>query len=256
MRTKRKNANAEYEPLAQHRAAQVNSLLRVDRADQRPVETVELPEICPLTGEAKGNDRELRFGHDFDPGDGAEALGCPERQVQFFIQVAAEGPDPVHLDGEPHPEAFAPATPVRIDIPSIAVSAPVDPVGLNPDGSLQAPKDFDRAGYYTGRPTPGEIGPAIIEGHVDSPRRPAVFYGLRKLRGGDEVVITRVDGTRPVFVVDRLEEHPKDAFPTKEVYGPVPAATLRLITCAGTFNRRAGHYRDNLIVFAHLKGMP
>src|SRR5437879_7671328 len=150
MRTKRKNANAEYEPLAQHRAAQVNSLLRVDRADQRPVETVELPEICPLTGEAKGNDRELRFGHDFDPGDGAEALGCPERQVQFFIQVAAEGPDPVHLDGEPHPEAFAPATPVRIDIPSIAVSAPVDPVGLNPDGSLQAPKDFDRAGYYTG----------------------------------------------------------------------------------------------------------
>ena len=83
-----------------------------------------------------------------------------------------------------------------------------------------------------------------------------MFYGLRKLRGGDEVVITRVDGTRPVFVVDRLEEHPKDAFPTKEVYGPVPAATLRLITCAGTFNRRAGHYRDNLIVFAHLKGMP
>jgi len=169
---------------------------------------------------------------------------------------AARTPSPAPPAPAVPGEAFAPATPVRIDIPSIAVSAPVDPVGLNPDGSLQAPKDFDRAGYYTGRPTPGEIGPAIIEGHVDSPRRPAVFYGLRKLRGGDEVVITRVDGTRPVFVVDRLEEHPKDAFPTKEVYGPVPAATLRLITCAGTFNRRAGHYRDNLIVFAHLKGMP
>jgi len=153
-------------------------------------------------------------------------------------------------------EAFAAAAPVRIDIPSIALSAPVDPVGLNPDGSLQGPKDFDRAAYYTGRPTPGEIGAAVIEGHVDSARRPAVFYGLRRLRGGDEVVITRVDGTRPVFVVDRLEEHPKDAFPTEAVYGPVPAPTLRLITCAGTFDRRAGRYRDNLIVFAHLKGMP
>ena len=87
-------------------------------------------------------------------------------------------------------EALAAAAPVRIDIPSIAVSAPVDPVGLNPDGSLQAPKDFGRTAYYTGRPTPGEVGPAVIEGHVDSPHRPAVFYGLRKLRGGDEVVIT------------------------------------------------------------------
>ena len=153
-------------------------------------------------------------------------------------------------------EAFAPAAPVRIDIPSIAVSAPVDPVGLNPDGSLQAPKDFGRTGYYTGRPTPGEVVPAVIGGRVDSPHRPAGFCGLRKLRGGDEVVITRVDGTRPVFVVDRLEEHPKDAFPTERVYGPVPEATLRLITCAGTFDRRTGHYRDNLIVFARLKGTP
>jgi sortase (surface protein transpeptidase) len=151
---------------------------------------------------------------------------------------------------------LAPAVPVRIDIPSIAVSAPVDPVGLNPDGSLEVPKDFGRAGYYTGRPTPGEIGAAVIEGHVDSTRRPAVFYRLRKLQGGDEVLITRADGTRPVFVVDRLEEHPKDAFPTEEVYGPTPEATLRLITCAGTFDRRTGHYRDNLIVFAHLKGTP
>jgi sortase (surface protein transpeptidase) len=153
-------------------------------------------------------------------------------------------------------QGFAPAVPVRIDIPSIAVSAPVDPVGLNPDGSLEVPKDFDRAGYYTGRPTPGEIGPAVIEGHVDSTRRPAVFYRLRKLRGGDEVVITRADGTRPVFVVDRLEEHSKDAFPTEGVYGRVPEATLRLITCAGTFDRRTGRYRDNLIVFARLKGTP
>src|SRR5205823_5741391 len=118
------------------------------------------------------------------------------------------------------------------------------------------PEDFGRVGYYSGRPAPGEVGAAVIDGHVDSTDRPAVFYRLRELRGGDEVVITRADGTRPIFVVDRLEEHRKDAFPTVEVYGPVPEATLRLITCTGTFNRRSGHYRDNLIVFAHLKGTP
>ena len=153
-------------------------------------------------------------------------------------------------------QGLAPAAPVRIDIPRIALSAPVDPVGLDPDGSLQPPKYFERAGYYTGRPTPGEIGPAVIEGHLDSARGTAVFYRLQKLRYGDEVVITRADGTRPVFVVDRLEKHPKDAFPTEEVYGPAPEATLRLITCAGTFDRKAGHYRDNLIVFAQLKETP
>jgi sortase (surface protein transpeptidase) len=166
------------------------------------------------------------------------------------MSMLASGPPAVSGGG------LAPATPVRIEIPSIAVSASVDPVGLNPDGSLQVPKDFGRAGYYTGRPTPGEIGAAVINGHVDSTLRPAVFFRLRELRGGDEVVITRADGTRPIFVVDRLEEHRKDTFPTAEVYGPVPEATLRLITCAGTFDRRARHYRDNLIVFAHLKGTP
>jgi sortase (surface protein transpeptidase) len=171
-----------------------------------------------------------------------------------------DGPAPAAIHATPAPAVtgarLGPAAPVRIDIPSIAVSAPVDPVGLDPDGSLQAPKDFGHAGYYTGRPTPGEIGPAVIEGHLDSTRRPAVFYRLGRLRGGDEVAVTRADGTRPVFVVDRLEEHRKDAFPTEEVYGPVPEATLRLITCAGTFDRKARRYRGNLIVFAHLKGTP
>jgi len=187
------------------------------------------------------------------------ALARPARTA-IATDGAVPGPARTPIIASENPavsgEDLAPAAPVGIDIPSIAVSAPVDPVGLNSDGSLQVPEDFGRAGYYSGRPTPGEAGAAVIDGHVDSTHRPAVFYRLRELRGGDEVVITRADGTRPIFVVDRLEEHRKDAFPTDEVYGPVPEATLRLITCTGTFNRRAGHYRDNLIVFAHLKGTP
>ena len=146
-----------------------------------------------------------------------------------------------------------PSAPVRIQIPVIGASAPIDPMGLNADGSLEVPKNFSRAGYYTGRPTPGEIGPAIIVAHVDSKAGPAVFYRLRDLKAGNEVRVTRADGSEVVFVVDRVEQHPKNRFPTEAVYAPTPDATLRLITCGGSFDRSSRHYRDNVIAFAHLK---
>jgi len=146
-------------------------------------------------------------------------------------------------------------TPMRIRIPAIAASAPVDPLGLNADGTLQVPVDFARAGWYTGRPPPGAIGPAIIVAHVDSTSGPAVFARLRDLKPGDEVTVTRADRSDVVFVIDRLESAPKNAFPTSEVYDPTPGATLRLITCAGSFDHATGHYRDNEIAFAHYVSM-
>lgn len=150
--------------------------------------------------------------------------------------------------------AGSPSVPVRIDVASIGASAAVDPLGLNRDGSLAVPKDFRRAGYYTGRALPGETGPAIIVAHVGSRRGPAVFARLSQIRPGAEVVVTRADKSRLVFIVDRLERHPKKAFPTEAVYGPTPDATLRLITCGGTFDQSTGHHRDNYIAFAHLRG--
>ena len=145
--------------------------------------------------------------------------------------------------------------PMRIQIPAIASSAPVDPLGLNRDGTLKVPTDFARAGYYTGRPPPGATGPAIIVAHVDSKTGPAVFKRLRDLKPGDEVTVTRADRSVVIFAVDRVESHPKKAFPTNAVYDPTPGATLRLITCGGSFDRRAGHYRDNVIAFAHYKSL-
>ncbi len=155
----------------------------------------------------------------------------------------------------PRPGVSA-TTPVRIEVSSIGVSAPIDPLGLNADGSLAVPKDFRRAGYYTGRSIPGEIGPAIIVAHVGSKSGPAVFAHLRDVRPGAEVVVTRADGSRIVFVVDRVEQHPKNALPTAAVYGPTSDATLRLITCGGAFDRSTGHYVDNYIVFAWQVGRP
>ncbi len=165
----------------------------------------------------------------------------------------APAPAPV-----PVPATAAPGkqyVPLRIQIPAIRASAPIDPLGLNGDGTLAVPTDFARAGYYTGRPVPGATGPAIVVAHVDSKSGPAVFKRLRELEPGDEVVVTRADGSDVVFVVDRIESHPKNRFPTKAVYDPTPGATLRLITCGGSFDRKAGHYRDNVIAFAHYKSL-
>ena len=152
-------------------------------------------------------------------------------------------------------QPLAASPPVRVHIPSIATTAVIGPLGLNRDGTLEVPSNFSRAGWYTGRPTPGEPGPAIIVAHRASGggRVPAAFWRLPEVRPGDEVVVTRADGKRVLFVVERLEQHRKSAFPTQAVYGRTAEPVLRLITCGGPHDPSLGdHYRDNVIVFARM----
>ena len=166
-----------------------------------------------------------------------------------WIAAGAQGIDPDATPGPATTSGSGGPPPIRIEIPAIGVSGPVDAAGLNQDGTLNVPADFARTNYYTGRPVPGDPGPAIIVGHVDNRRGPAVFYRLRELQPGAEVVVHRADGSRVVFVVERSKQVPKNAFPTEEVYGATPDPTLRLITCGGSFDRGSGHYRDNIVVF-------
>jgi sortase (surface protein transpeptidase) len=146
------------------------------------------------------------------------------------------------------------ARPVRIVIPSIGISAPVKPVGLNADGTLQMPPLTDRnlAAWYDRGAAPGQDGPAVVVGHVDSYLGPSVFFRLHALRPGDAIEIWRQDASVVVFTVSRLQEVPKSHFPTGGVYGPVPDPELRLVTCGGEFNPALGSYEDNLIVYAVL----
>jgi hypothetical protein len=146
--------------------------------------------------------------------------------------------------------ARRPARPVRIEVPSIGVAAPVIPLGLNPDRTLQVPSDFGDAGWWSGGPRPGEPGPAVIVGHVDSHTGPAVFFRIGELGRGAAIVVVRRDGSRARFAVVGREQYPKDEFPTARVYGRTPRATLRLITCSGAFDRASGHYLDNTVVYA------
>jgi sortase (surface protein transpeptidase) len=140
--------------------------------------------------------------------------------------------------------------PVRVEIPAIGVSSPLVRLGLNRDGTMQVPSDFQVAGWFTGGPQPGQLGPAVIAGHVDSRTGPAVFYRLRDLRPGDQIRVVRADRLVVRFEVESLGSYPKQALPDEAVYGATTAPALRLITCAGTFDRSRHSYRDNLVVSA------
>jgi sortase (surface protein transpeptidase) len=142
--------------------------------------------------------------------------------------------------------------PVRLAIPAIGVATPLVRLGRERDGSMQVPADFARAGWFAEGPSPGQLGPAVIAGHVDSRTGPAVFFRLRELRPGDTVQVELADGARLRFVVEQARRFPKATFPTAEVFGPAPWAALRLVTCGGDFDRARGSYRDNLVVFARL----
>jgi LPXTG-site transpeptidase (sortase) family protein len=131
------------------------------------------------------------------------------------------------------------------------VSTPLIGLGLAVDGSMEVPPDFARAGWYTGGPRPGESGPAVIAGHVDSTTGPAVFFRLGDLRAGDAVDVEREDGSTVRFLVDRIEQFEKQEFPTAAVFGPTPFAELRLVTCGGEFDSQRRTYLENLVVFAH-----
>ena len=146
---------------------------------------------------------------------------------------------------------LARSVPVRLQIAAIGVDSRLMDLGLKADGTMQVPPSGFPAGWFTGAPTPGELGPAIIAGHVDW-KGPGVFYDLHSLKPGDRVTVTRKDGTKPVFRVTRVQQFPKDQFPTKSVYGNIDHAGLRLITCGGSFNSSTGHYEDNIVAFADL----
>ena len=142
------------------------------------------------------------------------------------------------------------ARPVYLSIPVIGVHTRLIRLGLTARGTLQVSASTSVAGWYSGSPRPGQIGSAIIAGHIDSYLGPAVFFRLRLLRPGDRVYVRHADGTLAIFRVYAEHSYAKNHFPTQQVYGPAPDPELRLITCGGTFDPATGSYLDNVVVYA------
>ncbi|OAH13387.1 class F sortase [Streptomyces jeddahensis] len=159
------------------------------------------------------------------------------------------------------PQALKPlpaAKPLRIDVPSIRVQAPVVPRGLSPDGAVEAPS-YEQAGavaWYAGGTQPGAAGAAVFVGHVDTESRPAVFFDLSAMRPGDKIWVSRDDGTVAEFTVDDVQVLTRERFDARQAYGVRQAgrAELRLITCGGTFDKARRTYTANVVVSAYLTG--
>jgi Sortase domain len=150
---------------------------------------------------------------------------------------------------------LAASQPTALSIPAIGVRSKIGVLGLNPDQTVEVPplgKD-SYAGWYKYSPSPGQLGPSILLGHIDSAQYgPGVFFKLGALRPRDTVSISRSDGTVAVFRVERVVEYPKAHFPTAEVYGNTDRAALRLITCGGKFDPSVRSYEDNIVAYASL----
>ena len=142
------------------------------------------------------------------------------------------------------------ARPVRLRVPAIGVDTRITDITTNIAGQLIPPVTTDVVGWYTGGPAPGDTGPALLAGHVDTRAGPGVFFHLAVLHTGDRIAVDRADHTTARFRVVSVTRVAKTAFPTGGVYAPEPVPMLRLITCGGTFDHSARSYRDNIIVEA------
>ena len=182
------------------------------------------------------------------PGSNPTAVSTPSGGISATKPASSPAESPVDLG-----PVLPGSDPVGLDIPAIGVRSN-DLVGLGraKDGSMEVPTDFGQPGWYTPGPTPGEYGPAVISGHVDSEKGPAIFYRLGELKPGAKVKVSRKDGSVATFAIDKVARYAKAEFPTRLVYGTTKRAEIRLVTCGGAFDRTTGHYVDNIVAFGHL----
>ncbi len=212
---------------------------------KRPLRRVALPAVAALVAA-------------FSVGTGywAYADRPPESEVgRWAASAAATDPATSAVVERPAGDPFGSApiapqgVPSRLRVSTIGLNTTLERLAIGANGELEPPRAFEKAGWYADGTAPGDTGPAVIAGHVDSRSGPAVFYRLRELAPGDRIEVER-GGATVRFTVTRTAWYPKNKFPTDQVYGPTPDRQLRLITCGGVFDRTLRSYRDNLVVYA------
>ncbi|MEY9861335.1 sortase (surface protein transpeptidase) [Catenulispora sp. GAS73] len=181
-------------------------------------------------------------------GNGVTALSGPPSPTQGALFGSWSGPAAAPLER---------SVPLRVQVPSVGIDAPLIRLGLDRDGAVAVPPMSvpTEAGWFTGDPTPGERGAAVIVGHVDTEYGRAVFYPLGNVQPGALVIVDRADKKHAQFRVTSVEVVDKDRFPAQRVYGSDDNGTpqLRIITCGGAFDGK--HYADNLVVYTQLVGV-
>ncbi len=147
------------------------------------------------------------------------------------LAVTVAGLSLASVAANPVPAPFA-----RLLIPAIGVNAPIESVGVRPDGAMETPRQhpWNDVGWYNTGPHPGERGSAVIAGHLDRPGgNPAVFWRLRDLRVGDSVLVVDASGKTLRFHVTRIMSYPPQDAPVQDIFGNTAGSFLNLTTCAG-----------------------
>jgi sortase (surface protein transpeptidase) len=188
-------------------------------------------------------------GPPIEQSEPATTPGKPEPTTDEPSSRTARPGVPDKITGLVLPES----DPVAVSIPRIGARSRLVELGVDPkNGEMEVPEDPAEAGWFVRGASPGALGPAVIAGHVTWDGVPSVFYRLGTLEPGDRVSVTRKDGRTAVFSVTRVAQFAKSRFPTRDVYGAIDHAGLRLVTCGGTYDRARKRYLDNVIVFARL----
>lgn len=164
-----------------------------------------------------------------------------EKQKKIFLPVLPS------LSNNAYVSEFGPR---KIIIPKIGVDAAIEPVGKAKSGNMAVPRSYDRVGWYKYGSVPGEVGNAVLAGHLDDGKgNPGVFFSINTLKAQDEVFVVGEDDEMKRFVVREIRVVDYSNAPLEEIFGEHEKPRLILITCDGTWIPQQKMYSERLIVF-------
>jgi sortase (surface protein transpeptidase) len=173
----------------------------------------------------------------------------PQRPVSS-ARAARSHAHVVTTPTSPQPAVVARSVPIAVRIPAIGLAVWLTQLGLNADGTVEVPTSVKVPGWFSPGPSPGQVGSAVILGHVDSSEGPGVFFQLRSLQPGNQITVNLADGVVATFQVTSVVMYQKTQFPDQQVYGSNGSSELQLVTCGGTFDPQTGHYLSNIVVYS------
>ena len=185
-------------------------------------------------------------------GTGSVVVGVHEQRHPLTGPTVSHTPTRAPKGSSVTPLTVARSAPVSLSIPALDLTVPLITLGINFDGSVQVPTSSQQAGWFKLGPTPGQLGSAVILGHVDSYRGPGVFFEIRSLNIGDRVDVSLADGVTAQFSVTSVVMYSHDQFPAQQVYGSRGISALQLVTCGGVFDTQTRGYLSNVVVFTSL----
>ncbi|MBN8192766.1 class F sortase [Bacillus sp. NTK074B] len=142
--------------------------------------------------------------------------------------------------------------PAFLSIPKFDIEAPIKEFGLDSKGNMELPENGKDVAWFEPGFQPGEKGNAVLAGHVDDEKKPAVFFELKKLEPGDKVVLQDEQGKTFTFEVRGKVAYEKDDAPLRKIFGPSDKRMLNLITCTGYFDHDIHNYVERLVVYTEL----